>query len=151
MSKRSLWISLEEKIVGNQGGIVNDYLLSLSLSLRGNSNSVMALNRSTPLGKGLGGTEWELFATISPRNLLPIWLIRHVPSCVFSRARPMIRWKPAEYVCRETTWEVGIFYFTGNRMVKRASRNKHSGDSTVSFYWQVFLNLWGIKSPCGYF
>lgn len=30
--------------------------------------------------------------------------------------------KPAEYVCRETTWKVGIFYFTGNRMVKRASR-----------------------------
>lgn len=57
MSKRSLWISLEEKIVGNQGGIVNDYLLSLSLSLRGNSNSVIAAGVESldSLGQGTRG------------------------------------------------------------------------------------------------
>lgn len=96
--------------------------LSLSLSLYGNSNSVM-LNRSTPLGNSDSkeGTEWELFATISLRNLLPIWLVRHGLLCRLLCTADDPARKPAEYVCRETTWKVGIFYFTGNHMVKRAS------------------------------
>lgn len=124
MSKRSLWISLEEKIVGNQGGIVNDYLLSLSLSLRGNSNSVIAAGVESldSLGQGTRGNgvriicdhfASEFIANLARTSCALLCLL----SCTADDPR-----KPAEYVCRETTWKVGIFYFTGNRMVKRASR-----------------------------
>lgn len=145
-----------KKLLGTKvGSLTITFSLSRSLSVEiATVWSRLALNRSTPLGKGLGGTEWELFATISPRNLLPIWLVRHVPSCVFSRARPMIRGSPRNTCVakRHGKWEYFILPATAwwNGPLE-ACRNKHSGDSTVSFYWQVFLNLWGIKSPCGYF
>lgn len=78
-------------------------------------------------------------------------------SCVVSCARPMIRRGSPRNTCvakRHGKWEYFILPATTwwNEPPRlEACRKKHSGDSTVSFYWQVFLNLWGIKSPCGYF